>query len=553
LKYFFVDGNMLTGNIPSSLTNLTNLYSDWTNIGYNGLHTNDDTVRTFLNSKDPDWEDTQTLAPTNVFGAIITTSSLRVSWTPCHYTEAVGGYAVFYSTSVGGSWVYAGTIADKFASSLNVNVFSEGTEFYVAVKSITEPHTENANVVLSDYSEAVSAVEDKSLPFGSFDTPIDGSTAAGSLPVTGWALDDAGIDNVKIYREQGNSLVYIGDALLVEGARPDVAASYPGYPNKTKAGWGYMMLTNFLPGSGNGTFVLHAIATDFVGKSTSLGTRTIICDNVSAVKPFGAIDTPTQGGAASGGKFVNWGWALTPRPNIIPTDGSTINVWVDGVNIGNPVYNVFRSDIAGLFPDYVNSNGAIGYFYLDTTAYANGVHTIQWTARDSTGNSEGIGSRYFSIQNTGGARASSAASTANSIPKASVPGIGVLKDLPIDYSAPLKIRKGFVEDIEALEIYPGNEGLTKIVIKELERLELDFSNSNPGFTQISGYMVSGGQLRPLPIGSTLPAGERKFYWQPGPGFIGEYRFVFIEEEQGMTMSRRDIIIKIVPKFQKETK
>jgi hypothetical protein len=83
----------------------------------------------------------------------------------------------------------------------------------------------------------------------------------------------------------------------------------------------------------------------------------------------------------------------------------------------------------------------------------------------------------------------------------------------------------------------------------MERLELDFSNSASGFSRVLGYMVSGGQLRPLPIGSTMAGGERKFYWQPGAGFIGEYRFVFIEKEHDMTISRRDIIVKIVPKFQ----
>jgi hypothetical protein len=54
-----------------------------------------------------------------------------------------------------------------------------------------------------------------------------------------------------------------------------------------------------------------------------------------------------------------------------------------------------------LFPGYANSSGAAGYFYLDTRAYKNGVHTIQWVATDDAGNTDGIGSRYFTIQNTG--------------------------------------------------------------------------------------------------------------------------------------------------------
>ncbi|MCP4929528.1 MAG: hypothetical protein GY918_10795, partial [Gammaproteobacteria bacterium] len=155
---------------------------------------------------------------------------------------------------------------------------------------------------------------DTESPFGSFDTPTEGSTVSSSVAVTGWTLDNWGIDSVKIYRAEGNTQVYIGDAILVEGARPDVAAQYPGYPNNTKAGWGYMMLTNFLPNGGNGTFVIHAVAADITGQTTTLGTKTITIDNANAVKPFGAIDTPTQGGTATGNSFVNFGWALTPQP-----------------------------------------------------------------------------------------------------------------------------------------------------------------------------------------------------------------------------------------------
>jgi len=44
-----------------------------------------------------------------------------------------------------------------------------------------------------------------------------------------------------------------------------------------------------------------------------------------------------------------------------------------------------------------------------------------------------------------------------------------------------------------------------------------------------GYLVVGEKLRPLPIGSTLDSERGIFYWQPGPGFLGPYDFVFIKE------------------------
>jgi uncharacterized protein (TIGR01370 family) len=281
---------------------------------------------------------------------------------------------------------------------VSVNSTGQGAGTYTGTLTVSAPNTANSpqtvQVTFTIYEVGTDAA-----PFGSFDTPVDGAVVSGSTAVTGWVLDDIGIDSVKIYRQSGERFIYIGDAVLVEGARPDIEQAYPTFPMSYKAGWGYMMLTNFLPDGGNGIFTLQVTASDCSGRSVILGAKTITCNNANAVKPFGAIDTPAQGGIASGSSFVNFGWALTPQPNSIPADGSTIYVYVDGVNLGHPVYNVYRQDIAALFPGYANSSGAVGYFYLDTTVYKNGVHTIQWVVSDSADNTDGIGSRYFIVQN----------------------------------------------------------------------------------------------------------------------------------------------------------
>jgi hypothetical protein len=235
-------------------------------------------------------------------------------------------------------------------------------------------------------------------PFGSFDTPVDGSTVRSSIAVTGWALDDRGIESLKIYREDGKNLAYIGDALFIEGARPDIAQTYPDYPDNTKAGWGYMMLTNFLP-NGDGIYKLHVIATDTSGQQTTLGIKTTTVDNATTVKPFGAIDNPQPGEVVIGTSYRIQGWVLTPQPNKIPEDGSTIKVYIDGSYIGNCTYNIYRSDIANLFPEYANSNGALAYFDFNSTDYTNGLHTLHWMVTDNAGNTDGIGSRYFTIGN----------------------------------------------------------------------------------------------------------------------------------------------------------
>lgn len=338
-------------------------------------------------------------------------------------------------------------------------------------------------------------------PYGSFDSPANNTTGiAGAIPVTGWALDGVEVTSVGIWRERignepvaSNGLVFIGSGTFVDGARPDVQASFPDAPLKYRAGWGYMLLTNFLPGlagPGKGTYNLHAIAVNAAGDTFDLGTRSIGVDNTQASKPFGTIDTPTQGGTASGNAYVNFGWALTQSSFNIPVDGSTITVLVDGVAMGHPVYNQYRSDIAAFFPGLANSNGAVGFFYLDTTKLTNGVHTISWVVYDNQGRGDGIGSRYFTVQNSGG----------ENVPAQD-------QEEPIDASA---IGPG-----EAA--HSGRAIERTIEIGELGRIELAVGAAR-------GHLDSNGERAPLPAGSTLKGGV--FYWQPGPGFKGEYPLVF---------------------------
>jgi hypothetical protein len=267
---------------------------------------------------------------------------------------------------------------------------------------------------------------------------------------------------------------------------------------------------------------LEAIATDVKGKTTSLGTRTINCDNDNAIQPFGALDTPAQGGIASGEDYLVWGWALTPMPNTIPVDGSTIDVWVDGENKGQPVYNLYRSDIAALFPGYTNSDGAVGYFYLDTTQLSNGLHTIQWTVSDDAGNFDGIGSRYFTVQNTTNRHLSLKSG-------GSVPGIPLVAS-----TKPISIRRGYNPEQEPEIIYPGEKGEIAIHMKVLQRLEI--------------HLPAGAEsIYPLPVGASLKKEGTVnciFNWQLGPGFRGNHPLEFRHKEEDGVWKMVHILVTI---------
>jgi hypothetical protein len=386
-------------------------------------------------------------------------------------------------------------------------------------------------------------------PFGFFDTPVDGSAARSSIPVTGWALDDIGIQEVTIWRdaEDGSREIYIGKAVQVEGPRPDIEQAYPTYPMSYKGGWGYMLLTNMLPNGGNGTFTLHAYAKDHSGNKVKLGSKTIICDNAHAVKPFGAIDTPTQGGETPKGPYIiyrNQGWVLTPMPNKIPINGSTIKVYIDGQYIGHCIYNIYREDIATLFPGYANGEGAMALHDFDTDAYDTGLHTIQWVVTDTAGNTDGIGSRYFTLQNYGyNDPAAAKAAQVNST------GKSIVGKIPLDRSTPIRMKTGYREDSEPGEIIAEKNGMFYISSPQDERIVLDISQ--PYIISYCGYMKVNGRLRSLPPGASMDTKNGIFYWQPGPASFGTYHLVFITKNEIGTASKKYVTIEITPKFSRQ--
>ena len=393
-------------------------------------------------------------------------------------------------------------------------------------------------------------------PFGSIDTPTDHRTGVtGAIPFTGWLLDDIDVVRVMICRFAvsgevapldpncgGAARIFVGFATFIEGARPDVVAAFPTYPANAKAGWGFMVLTNMLPNQGNGTYVFEIYGQDRDGHTLSMGTRTITCSNATATLPFGAIDTPAQGGTASGNAYINFGWALTQNPKSIPIDGSTIRVLIDGVSIGTVDYNHFRGDIAVLFPGLANSGGAVGFKVLDTTTLTNGLHTISWVVTDSANAVEGIGSRFFNVANTTGSVTAAAVAVegaaADQRTRADIVALA-----PRDETAVIG-RRGWDLETPWTQYSVGSAGRIVIRGEEVDRFELELGEHDG--ERYTGYLRVGDDLQALPIGSTLNDGG-SFTWAPGVGFVGKYDLVFVRWADGRPSARRDVRVILAPK------
>jgi len=442
-----------------------------------------------------------------------------------------------------------GTNAAKLQVSVNPAGLAAGIQ--TGTITVSDPDASNSPKEIT-VTLRILAAGTSSVPFGDFATPINGTVGiTGAIPVTGWVLDDVESTKVEIWREpiagEAAGIKFIGDAVFVEGARPDVEALYPASPLNYRSGWGYMMLTNFLPGQGNGTYVIYAFATDKEGNSVLMDSKTITCDNAHAVKPFGTIDTPPQGGDASVNPFVNFGWVLTPQPKTVQKTGIKIHVYVDGIELGNlavppNIYDQFRADVSGLFPGLNNSNGPVGAFYVDTMMFANGTHTIYWTAEDDAGAADGIGSRYFNIFNGGAAPPG----IARAVPAEKTASLETAMNVPASYET-RKAKRGFASNAE-LEIFqPDQRGTVHIDIREVEPVVLDLG-VDPA---LRGYLVAERELRPLPIGSTLDGERGLFSWLPGPGFVGTYELVFLRTDESGLTTRIPVRITIRPKFDKK--
>jgi hypothetical protein len=370
-------------------------------------------------------------------------------------------------------------------------------------------------------------------PFGAVDSPGDGVQVTGSVAITGWALDDLGVLRVLIYRDpvngEGPNLVFVGQATFVPGARPDVERAYPGLPFNRRAGWGYLLLSNMLPNRGNGIYRIYAYAEDADLRRALIGTRTIVGINGAATLPFGAIDTPGQGEAIGGAGYFNWGWALTPTPQTVPTNGSTIQVVIDGVPLGTVTYNLYRPDVATLFPNYNNSAGPVGYRVLDTTSLEEGLHTIAWVVTDDGGRTQGIGSRYFEVRNS--AWSSVRAAPFQVAESSAVRGAGI----------DLGRRAASLDDLPL-----GDDGIRVLTVSQLERIALDITRESACAPTYAGYSVASGEMRELPVGSALDAASGIFYWQPGPGFIGSYDLLFVRTACSGERERIRVRVRVGP-------
>ena len=485
---------------------------------------------------------TLTADRTSLNFAVVPGTQARTSAQPLRLTQSGMG-AVSWTATSSAAWLRVSPAAGTGSGTLTVALqgtvptSTTGATITITATGIMNQISPIA-VTLTAISSAASTA-----PYGTVDTPADNITGVtGSIALTGWALDDVDVTRVRIMRDAFGSepagLVYVGDATMVEDARPDVAAMFPALPQSRRAGYGYLLLTNMLPALGNGTYRFSIYADDPEGRSTLLGRRTITCSNNTATLPFGAIDTPVPGDTVSGTTYNSFGWVLSRGKRADIPGGGSVAVLVDGVQVGTPTGWSARADLTSLFPasQYPGVNNALGVYTFDTTALSNGMHTMAWVVVDNQGGAAGVGSRYFRVFNS------------SSLGMTMAPADAALQALTQDTDlegasreqTPVDARRGYALDAPMRRYQADAGGRVTLQAEELDRIELATNGAT------AGYLLSGGALRPLPVGSRLDPESGTFVWQPGVGFVGSYDLAFLRQRGGRLV-RQDVRIVLNPK------
>lgn len=162
LERLFLRSNVLHGEIPSTFINLQNLIPDELHLGFNGLHSNDATLVSFINTvhkeKDGvrDFSLTQTVDADGVVTTTVGDTNVDLAWNAVSYTDDSGGYRVYLSEQAGTGFSMVADIADKATTVASLTGLTACTTYFVRVQSYTSIHLPDTDVNAGNKSEVES-------------------------------------------------------------------------------------------------------------------------------------------------------------------------------------------------------------------------------------------------------------------------------------------------------------------------------------------------------------------------------------------------------------
>ena len=216
------------------------------------------------------------------------------------------------------------------------------------------------DAVKANYLEAKSNLE----------SPANGTVITdGKLNITGWALHAFGIKEVRVLLD--NTQI---DTISVNGSRPDVNSTYPGYYNGSNSGFNKTIDISNL-GDGNKNLEVIVVAND---NSTQSYKRTIVVK--STLDSKSSLESLSDNAIVKSDTINISGWALAS------SGVKEVRVYVDGKDLGTVTYGTNRADINQLYPGYPSGDNAGFDGNINISSIASGSKTlvVRITANDGT-------------------------------------------------------------------------------------------------------------------------------------------------------------------------
>ena len=218
------------------------------------------------------------------------------------------------------------------------------------------------------------------LPVGMIDTPVDGATVTGSIPVTGYVYaPDLRISSITVLVD---GLSYTPASLITN--RTDICSALPAPapPNCPRIGFQAFLNTAssgvWLP---NGVHKMQLRVQDSLGRITVLPNTPVsfTVTNADRAPSQGVLETPKVGDTLSGVIDLK-GFAYAPGGRV-----TGVQILMDGSTVGTLTYGGDRTDACASLPD-VTACPNIGFTgTLDTRRFSNGPHVLGVYIVNATG------------------------------------------------------------------------------------------------------------------------------------------------------------------------
>jgi hypothetical protein len=219
------------------------------------------------------------------------------------------------------------------------------------------------------------------LPSLNIDAPAPNSTLAGTVAISGWALENMSV--IGAYAIQAVTVFVDGTQVGTASygtARADVCNNYPGRPGCPNVGWSYSLNVSSLAA---GSHVLKIVATDAAANSNS----SQVNFTIAAVQyPSLTVDAPGPNATLSGTVAMS-GWALENTMLVGSHAVQSVTVFVDSTQVGTATYGTARQDVCNNYPGRLGCPNVGWTYSLNVNALTAGSHVLKVVATDSAGNS----------------------------------------------------------------------------------------------------------------------------------------------------------------------